>query len=153
MGSHMLEVDPEIAVSKPKIEVHHLGIGDREPPARMVFNTLEGDGLVAAVVQMGGRFRCVVNEINVIPPEAPLPKLPVARMLWKPLPNLATSAESWILAGGGHHTAFSNIIDADMLRDWAEMVGIECVVIDADTKVHQFRNELRWNEAYWNARA
>ena len=153
MGSHMLEVDPEIAVSKPKIEVHHLGIGDREPPARMVFNTLEGAGLVAAVVQMGGRFRCVVNEINVIPPEAPLPKLPVARMLWKPLPNLATSAESWILAGGGHHTAFSNIIDADMLRDWAEMVGIECVVIDADTKVHQFRNELRWNEAYWGGRS
>ena len=152
MGSHMLEVDPEIAVSKPKIEVHHLGIGDREPPARMVFNTLEGAGLVAAVVQMGGRFRCVVNEINVIPPEAPLPKLPVARMLWKPLPSLATSAESWILAGGGHHTAFSNIIDADMLRDWAEMVGIECVVIDADTKVHQFRNELRWNEAYWDGR-
>ena len=152
MGSHMLEVDPEIAVSKPKIEVHHLGIGDREPPARMVFNTLEGAGLVAAVVQMGGRFRCVVNEINVIPPEAPLPKLPVARMLWKPLPSLATSAESWILAGGGHHTAFSNIISADMLRDWAEMVGIECVVIDADTKVHQFRNELRWNEAYWDGR-
>jgi L-arabinose isomerase len=73
-------------------------------------------------------------------------------MLWKPLPNLVTSAESWILAGGGHHTAFSNIIDADMLRDWAEMVGIECVVIDADTKVHQFRNELRWNEAYWDGR-
>ncbi|MBQ6566401.1 MAG: L-arabinose isomerase [Treponema sp.] len=152
MGSHMLEVDPEIAVSKPKIEVHHLGIGDREPPARMVFNTLEGAGLVAAVVQMGGRFRCVVNEIDVIPPEAPLPKLPVARMLWKPRPSLATSAESWILAGGGHHTAFINIISADMLRDWAEMVGIECVVIDADTKVHQFRNELRWNEAYWNGR-
>ena len=152
MGSHMLEVDPEIAVSKPKIEVHHLGIGDREPPARMVFNTLEGAGLVAAVVQMGGRFRCVVNEIDVIPPEAPLPKLPVARMLWKPRPSLATSAESWILAGGGHHTAFSNIISADMLRDWAEMVGIECVVIDADTKVHQFRNELRWNEAYWDGR-
>ncbi len=152
MGSHMLEVDPEIAVSKPKIEVHHLGIGDREPPARMVFNTLEGEGLVAAVVQMGGRFRCVVNEIDVIPPEAPLPKLPVARMLWKPRPSLATSAESWILAGGGHHTAFSNIISADMLRDWAEMVGIECVVIDADTKVHQFRNELRWNEAYWDGR-
>lgn len=153
MGSHMLEVDPEIAVSKPKIEVHHLGIGDREPPARMVFNTLEGAGLVAAVVQMGGRFRCVVNEIDVIPPEAPLPKLPVARMLWKPRPSLATSAESWILAGGGHHTAFSNIIDAEMLRDWAEMVGIECVVIDADTKVHQFRNELRWNEAYWGGRS
>ncbi len=152
MGSHMLEVDPEIAVSKPKIEVHHLGIGDKEPPARMVFNTLEGNGLVAAVVDMGNRFRCVVNEINVIPPEAPLPKLPVARMLWKPYPSLQTSAEAWILAGGGHHTAFSNIVSTDMLRDWCEMVGIECAVIDNDTTIPQFRNELRWNAAYWNSK-
>ena len=152
MGSHMLEVDPEIAVSKPKIEVHHLGIGDKEPPARMVFNTLEGEGLVAAVVDMGDRFRCVVNEINVIPPEAPLPKLPVARMLWQPYPTLQTSAEAWILAGGGHHTAFSNIITADMLRDWSEMVGIECVVIGKDTTIPAFRNELRWNAAYWSGR-
>lgn len=150
MGSHMLEVDPQIAVSKPKIEVHPLGIGGKEDPARLVFNAVEGEGLVSAVVDMGNRFRCVVNEINVIPPEAPLPKLPVARMLWKPYPNLATSAESWILAGGGHHTAFSNIITSDMLRDWAEMVGIECVVIDKNTNVPQFRNELRWNEAYWS---
>lgn len=152
MGSHMLEVDPEIAVGKPKIEVHSLGIGDREDPARLVFNTLEGDGLVAAVVDMGNRFRCVVNEINVIPPEAPLPKLPVARMLWKPYPNLATSAEAWILAGGGHHTAFSNIVTTDMLRDWSEMVGIECIAIDKDTNIAQFRNELRWNAAYFNAK-
>ncbi|MBP5157246.1 MAG: L-arabinose isomerase, partial [Treponema sp.] len=139
LGSHMLEVDPEIAVSKPRVEVHPLVIGGKDDPARLVFNAIEGKGLVAAVVQMGGRFRCVAKEVEVIKPEADLPKLPVARMLWKPLPNLATSAESWILAGGGHHTAFSNIIDAEMLRDWAEMVGIECVVIDADTKVHQFR--------------
>ena len=152
MGSHMLEVDPEIAVSKPKIEVHHLGIGDKEPPARMVFNTLEGEGLVAAVVDMGTRFRCVINEINVIPPEAPLPKLPVARMLWKPYPSLQTSAEAWILAGGGHHTAFSNIITTDMLRDWAEMVGIECVAIDKATTIPQIRNELRWNAAYWDSK-
>ncbi|MBO6177098.1 MAG: L-arabinose isomerase [Treponema sp.] len=150
MGSHMLEVDPEIATGKPKIEVHHLGIGDKEPPARLVFNTLEGDGLVAAVVDMGNRFRCVVNEINVIKPEAALPKLPVARMLWKPYPDLMTSAESWILAGGGHHTAFSNIVTSDMLRDWCEMQGIECLVIDKDTKVAQFRNEMRWNTGYFN---
>ncbi len=145
MGSHMLEVDPEIAVSKPKIEVHPLGIGGKEDPARLVFDAIEGDGLVAAVVDMGNRFRCVVNEINVIPPEAPLPKLPVARMLWKPYPNLTTSAEAWILAGGGHHTAFSNIITTEMLRDWAEMTGTECVVIDKDTTIPQIRNELRWN--------
>ena len=99
---------------------------------------------------MGNRFRCVVNELDVIKPEAELPKLPVARVLWKPLPNLTTSAESWILAGGGHHTAFSNIITTDMLRDWCEMVGIECAVIDANTTVPQFRNELRWNAAYYN---
>ena len=152
MGSHMLEVDPEIAVSKPKIEVHHLGIGDKEPPARMVFNTLEGEGLVAAVVDMGNRFRCVLNEIDVIPPEAPLPKLPVARMLWKPYPSLSTSAEAWILAGGGHHTAFSNIVTREMLQDWAEMVGIECVAIGKETTIPQIRNELRWNAAYWGGR-
>ncbi len=150
MGSHMLEVDPEIAVSKPKVEVHPLGIGGKEDPARLVFDAITGDGLVAAVVQMPGRFRCVVNEINVIPPEAPLPKLPVARMIWKPYPNLQTSAEAWILAGGGHHTAFSNIITSDMLRDWCEMTGTECVVIDKDTKIPSFRNELRWNEAYFS---
>ncbi len=150
MGSHMLEVDPEIATGKPKIEVHPLGIGGKEDPARLVFNTIEGRGLVSAVVDMGNRFRCVVNEIDVIPPEAPLPKLPVARMLWKPLPNLSTSAEAWILAGGGHHTAFSNIITQEMLQDWSEMVGIECVVIDEKTTIPAFRNELRWNDAYWS---
>ncbi len=154
MGSHMLEVDPEIAVAgeKPKIEVHPLGIGGREDPARLVFNSITGDALVAAVVQMGDRFRCVVNEVEVVPPDAPLPKLPVARMVWKPYPNLETSAEAWILAGGGHHTAFSNIVTADMLRDWAEMTGTECVVIDRDTKVSAFRNELRWNSVYFNGR-
>lgn len=150
MGSHMLEVDPQVSVSKPRIEVHPLGIGGKEDPARLVFDAVQGKGLVSAVVDMGNRFRCVVNEIEVIPPEADLPKLPVARMLWKPYPNLATSAESWILAGGGHHTAFSNIITTEMLQDWCEMVGIECAVIDENTTVPQFRNELRWNEAYWS---
>ncbi|WP_307770656.1 L-arabinose isomerase [uncultured Treponema sp.] len=150
LGSHMLEVDPQIAVSKPRIEVHPLGIGGKEDPARLVFNSSTGSALCAAVVDMGNRFRCVVNELDVIKPEAELPKLPVARVLWKPLPNLTTSAESWILAGGGHHTAFSNIITTDMLRDWCEMVGIECAVIDANTTVPQFRNELRWNTAYYN---
>jgi L-arabinose isomerase len=147
MGSHMLEVDPEIAVSKPKIEVHPLGIGDREDPARLVFDAVEGEGLVAAIVDMGNRFRCVVNQINVIPPEAPLPKLPVARMLWQPYPNLTTSAEAWILAGGGHHTAFSNIVTTEMIQDWAEMTRTECLVIDRNTSISQIRNELRWNAA------
>lgn len=152
LGSHMLEVDPQVAVSKPRIEVHPLGIGGKEDPARLVFDSAKGKGLVSAVVDMGNRFRCVVNEVEVIPPEADLPKLPVARMLWKPYPNLATSAESWILAGGGHHTAFSNIITTEMIRDWCEMVGIECAVIDENTTVAQFRNELRWNAAYFNSK-
>jgi L-arabinose isomerase len=118
----------------------------------MVFNAIEGEGLVAAVVQMPGRFRCVVNEISVIPPEAPLPKLPVARMLWDPYPNLITSAEAWILAGGGHHTAFSNIITSDWIRDWAEMTSTECVVIDKNTTIPAIRNELRWNDAYFSGK-
>lgn len=152
LGSHMLEVDPQVAVSKPKIEVHPLGIGGKEDPARLVFTATKGEALVSAVVGMGGRFRCVVNEINVVQPPEEFPKLPVARMLWKPYPNLTTSAEAWILAGGGHHTAFSNIVTSEMMRDWAEMTGIECVVIGKDTAIPQFRNELRWNNAYWSSR-
>jgi len=152
LGSHMLEVDPQVAVSKPRIEVHPLGIGGKEDPARLVFTASKGRALVSAVVNMNGRFRCVVNEIEVVEPPEDFPKLPVARMLWKPEPNLQTAAEAWILAGGGHHTAFSNIITSDMLRDWAEMTGIECVVIDTNTNIPQFRNELRWNEAYWGGR-
>ncbi|MCR5045914.1 MAG: L-arabinose isomerase [Treponema sp.] len=152
LGSHMLEVDPQVATSKPRVEVHPLGIGGKEDPARLVFNSAKGPALVSAVVDMGNRFRCVVNEINVIDPPEDLPKLPVARMLWEPMPNLSTSAESWILAGGGHHTAFSNIITTQMVRDWAEMVGVECLVIDKDSTVPQIRNELRWNAAYWDGK-
>jgi L-arabinose isomerase len=152
LGSHMLEVDPQIAVSKPRIEVHPLGIGGKEDPARLVFTAGKGTALVAAVVNMSGRFRCVANEIDVIEPPEDFPKLPVARMLWKPEPELQTAAEAWILAGGGHHTAFSNIVTAEMVRDWCEIVGIECAVIGRNTTIPQFRNELRWNEAYWGGR-
>ena len=154
MGSHMLEVDPEIAVAgaKPRIEVHPLGIGGKEDPARLVFNSITGEGLCAAVVQMGDRFRCVVNEVEVVPPEAPLPKLPVARMVWKPYPTMETGSEAWILAGGGHHTAFSNIVTSEMLRDWCEILQTECVVIDRSTTIPSFRNELRWNSVYFNSR-
>ncbi len=150
LGSHMLEVDPQVAVSKPRIEVHPLGIGGKEDPARLVFTASKGEAVVAAVVDLGNRFRCVVNEIEVVEPPEEFPRLPVARMLWRPEPNLETSAETWILAGGGHHTAFSNIISTEMIRDWCEMVGIECVVIDKNTTVAQFRNELRWNCGYFN---
>lgn len=149
LGSHMLEVDPQVAVSKPKIEVHPLGIGGKEDPARLVFTAAKGKALVAAVVDMGSRFRCVANEVEVVEPPEDFPKLPVARMLWRPEPNLEVSAESWILAGGGHHTAFSNIVTAEMLRDWCEITGIECAIIGENTTVSQFRNELRWNDAYF----
>lgn len=150
LGAHMLEVCPSVAAEKPSLEVHQLGIGDREDPARLVFTGKSGPAVCAAVIDFGNRFRCVVNEVNVVTPKQDFPKLPVARVLWKPMPNLKVSAESWILAGGGHHTAFSNIITTDMIRDWAEMVGIECIAIDEHTNVNQFRNELRWNHAAWS---
>lgn len=149
LGAHMLEVCPSIAAKKPTLEVHPLGIGDREPPARLVFNGKAGPALCAAVVDFGNRFRCVVNEVEVVDAPKDFPKLPVARALWKPLPSLETAAEAWILAGGGHHTAMSNIITTDMIYDWADMVGIECIVIDKDTKIPAFRNELRWNAVAW----
>ncbi len=149
LGAHMLEVCPSISEKKACVEVHQLGIGDKEDPARLVFTGKRGPAICAAVVDFGTRFRCVVNAVNVVTPPKDLPKLPVARVLWKPEPNLQVSAESWILAGGGHHTAFSNIVTADMVRDWAEMAGIECVIIDKNTNVPAFRNELRWNAAAW----
>ncbi len=149
LGAHMLEVCPTIAGGKPTVEVHALGIGGKEDPARLVFNSKEGPGICAAVVDFGTRFRCVLNEVEVITPPKPFPKLPVARALWKPAPDLRTAAEAWILAGGGHHTAFSNIVTTDMVRDWAEMVGIEFIAIDRTTTVPAFRNELRWNASAW----
>jgi len=151
LGAHMLEVCPSIAAGKPTLEVHPLGIGGRDDPARLVFTGKPGPAICAAVVDFGTRFRCLVNEVNTVTPPKPLPKLPVARVLWKPEPDLRTAAEAWILAGGGHHTAYSNIVPTDMVRDWAEMVGIEFVVIDRSTSIPSFRNELRWNAAAWRA--
>lgn len=149
LGAHMLEVCPTIAAGKPTVEVHALGIGGKEDPARLVFTGKAGLGICAAVVDFGSRFRCVLNEVEVVTPPKPFPKLPVARALWKPFPNLRTAAEAWILAGGGHHTAFSNIVSTDMVRDWSEMVGIEFISIGKDTTIPAFRNELRWNAAAW----
>ena len=113
------------------------------------YTATKGEALVTAVVNMAGRFRCVVNEINVIDPPEEFPKLPVARMLWKPYPNLSTSAEAWILAGGAHHTAFSYDITAEQMGDWAEAMGIEAVYIDKDTQIRNFKNELKWNSMYY----
>ncbi len=149
LGAHMLEICPSIAEGKARLEVHPLGIGDRDAPARLVFDAKPAPAICAAVTDFGNHFRCIINKVQVVKPEGPFPKLPVARVLWKPEPDMIRAAEAWIYAGGGHHTAFSNIVTADMVRDWAEMTGTECVLIDNSTTEASLRNELRWNASYW----
>jgi L-arabinose isomerase len=147
LGAHMLEICPSIASGKPSLEVHPLGIGGKADPARLVFNTGPGQALNAALMDMGDRFRMVVNVVDVVEPAAPMPKLPVARALWVPQPDLRTAAAAWIYAGGAHHTVFSQALTVDQITDFAGMTGIECLVIDNATTLRQFRNEIRWNEA------
>jgi L-arabinose isomerase len=135
LGAHMLEICPTIADGKPSLQVHPLGIGGKADPARLVFNT-----------PAGNRFRLLVNEVEVVAPEQPMPKLPVAQALWVPKPNFVDACAAWIHAGGAHHTGFSQAVTTEMLEDFATIAGIELVVIDADTKLRQFRQELGWNE-------
>lgn len=149
LGAHMLEVCPSIASGTPKVEIHPLGIGGREDPVRMVFDAAPGPAVVVGMADLGERFRLVANEIEVVAPTEPLPKLPVARAVWKPAPDLATSAESWLTAGGPHHTVLSAAVGVEELTDLAEMVSTELVVIDGDTTPRRFANELRWNQAYY----
>lgn len=146
LGSHMLEVCPTIAAGKPRLEVHPLGIGGKADPARMVFNGRSGHALNATIVDMGKRFRMIVNEVVAVEPEQAMPKLPVARVLWKTEPSMQVATEAWIYAGGAHHTGFSYVVTSEQLADFAEMMGIECVVIDKNTELRAFRNELRWND-------
>lgn len=146
----MLEVCPTISAARPRVEVHPLSIGGKEDPARLVFDGKSGPAVNAALIDLGNRFRLVVNKVVAVKPEKRMPRLPVARVLWKPKPSLRESAEAWILAGGAHHTCFSYVVTAEQLVDWAEMAGIECVVIDEDTSPAKFRNELRWNEIAWH---
>jgi L-arabinose isomerase len=152
LGAHMLEVCPSIAEGKPRIEVHPLGIGGKADPARMVFNAAPGPAVLATLVDLGDRFRMIVNEIETIPVENDMPKLPVARALWKPYPNMRDASESWIIAGGAHHSVYSRALSAEYFRDWAEMTGVEFVLIDRDTRPVRLRDELRWAEAYWSGR-
>ncbi len=147
LGSHMLEVDECLAAGPISCEVHPLGIGGKEDPVRLVFNAGAGKGLNASLVDMGNRFRLVVNEVEAVAPLQDLPKLPVARVMWKPLPDMKTGCAAWILAGGAHHTCFSQNISSETLRDFANIAGIETVVIDNNTTLPQLQNELRWNEA------
>lgn len=152
LGSHMLEVCPTIAATKPTIEVHPLGIGNKEDPARIVFDGQDGPAVNASLIDLGHRFRLLVNAVDGVKVEKPMPKLPVARVLWKPQPSLRESAEAWILAGGAHHTVLSYAINSQQLSDWAEMAGIEAVIIDKDTSLRNFKNELRWSEAAYRLR-
>jgi L-arabinose isomerase len=149
LGAHMLEICPSIADGRPRIEVHPLGIGGKADPARMVFDAAPGPAVLATLIDLGGRFRMIVNEIETIKIENPMPKLPVARALWKPYPSLGGAAEAWILSGGTHHAVYSTALTAEYFSDWAEMNGIEFVLIDRDTKPERLRDELRRNEAYW----
>ena len=149
LGAHMLEICPSIAKRRPSLEVHPLGIGGKADPVRLVFDTPAGPGLNASIIDLGNRFRLLVNEVEVVAPDKPLPRLPVARAVWMPKPDLPTSAAAWIYAGGAHHTGFSQAVTTEMIEDFAGMAGVELVVIDADTRLRQFKQELRWNEAYY----
>ncbi len=150
LGAHMLEVCPSIAGETPRCEIHPLSIGGKSDPVRLVFTAPEGRAVNVSMVQMGNRFRLIVNEVDVVKPDRDLPRLPVARAVWVPNPDLATAAAAWIYAGGAHHTGFSQSLTTEHLQDFADMADVECLCIDKDTNVRQFRNELRWNAAAYS---
>tara|TARA_R110002012_G_scaffold59331_3_gene154929 strand:+ start:14321 stop:15832 length:1512 start_codon:yes stop_codon:yes gene_type:complete len=150
LGSHMLEICPSIADAMPKCEVHPLGIGGKEDPARLVFNSPAGPAINASLVDMGNRFRLIVNEVEAIKPEADLPNLPVARVLWDCKPSLDIAATSWILAGGAHHTVYSQAVTTEFMEDFADIAGIELLVIDDQTRVRDFKDTINANEAYYH---
>jgi L-arabinose isomerase len=149
LGAHMLEISESIAAGKPKLEIHPLSIGGKADPPRLVFDVPSGPAINATVVDLGNRFRIIVNEVDTIAPAKPLPRLPVARALWKPKPNFETAVTAWILAGGAHHTVFSQSVTTECLEDYAEIAGVEYVVIDEKTTITDFKNELRWNDVYF----
>ena len=149
LQAHMLEISPEIAAGKPRLEVHPLGIGGKADPARLVFTAHKGEGMAATIVDMGNRFRMIANKVDVIVPPAALPKLPVACALWIPKPDLETGAAAWLYAGGTHHTAFSFALTAEYLEDFAELADIELVLIDEQTTIPNFKKELKLNEVYY----
>ena len=150
LGSHMLEVCPSLAADRPSLEVHPLGIGGKPDPVRLVFTAPSGPGIVASLVDMGNRFRMIVNQVDVIQPEQPLPNLPVARAIWHPKPSLKIAAAAWIYAGGAHHTSLSQALSIDHLADFSEIAGIELIRIDNETRLFEFRRLLRWEEAAYS---
>ena len=148
LGAHMLEVCPSISAETPSCEIHPLSIGGRADPVRLVFTASPGPAVAVGLLDLGERFRIVLNEVDVVHPPADLPKLPVARALWEPRPSLKVAAEAWLLAGGPHHTSLSTALRREHLEDFAEMAGIELVTIGDDTSVADIKKELRWNQAY-----
>ena len=147
LGSHMLEICPSIADAKPNCEIHPLGIGGKADPVRLVFNTAAGAALNASIVDMGNRFRLLINEVEAVKIKNKLPKLPVARVLWKPLPTMQTACAAWIYAGGAHHTCYSQNLSSAVLEDFAEMANIETVLINKNTTIHSLKKELRYSDA------
>jgi L-arabinose isomerase len=153
LGAHMLEICPSIAKGKPSIQIHPLGIGGKADPVRLVFDTPPGPAVNASLIDVGNRFRFIVNEVDVVPPLKPLPKLPVARAVWVCRPNLSVAASCWIHAGGAHHTGFSQALTTEVLEDFATIAGVEMLLIDAKTQVREFLKELRFNEVYYALRS
>jgi L-arabinose isomerase len=149
LGAHMLEVCPTIAAERPSCEIHPLSIGGKPDPVRLVFTARPGPAAIAALVDMGDRLRMLVNEVELVPPDEPLPRLEVARAVWRPQPSLETAAEAWLTAGGPHHTVLTAAIGTEPLVDFAETAGIELVLIDRETRLRDVVNELRWNDAYF----
>jgi L-arabinose isomerase len=150
LGAHMLEICPSITDEKPSAEIHPLSIGGKADPVRLVFTAATGKAVNASLVDMGNRFRLILNEVNLIDPQRPLPKLPVARAVWIPEPNLKVAATAWIHAGGAHHTALTRALTSTHFQSFADMAGMECLLIDGDTKISGFMNELRWNDMYYH---
>ncbi len=147
LGAHMLEICPSIAAATPSCEIHPLGIGGKDDPVRLVFDSRTGPAINASLIDMGNRFRMLVNAVDVVEPEAELPKLPVARAMWTPHPDFKKAAAMWIHAGGSHHTGFSLALTAEHLEDFAEIAGLEYLLIDGNTQLREFKNELRWNDS------
>jgi L-arabinose isomerase len=149
LGAHMLEVCPSIAAERPSCEIHALSIGGKADPVRLVFTAAPGPAVVVALLDLGDRFRFVLNEVELVRPAEDLPRLPVARALWRPEPDFATAAEAWLRAGGPHHTVLCRAIGTEAFADLAEIAGIELLVIDERTRMRDMVNELRWNQAYY----
>ncbi len=150
LGSHMLEICPTIAADQPRVEIHPLAIGGKQDPVRLVFNSKTGPAINASLIDLGSRFRLVVNTVDVVQTDEPLPRLPVARALWTPQPNFKEGVAGWILAGGAHHTGFSLSLSAEYLQDYAEMTGVELLLIDEYATLASIKNELRWNDVYYH---